>query len=131
MSADTGRVKIPRFCSDSEKQKQVLQETVLFCVLKINWLAARDIPFSSFKKTCNISATSCWVLKSKGTPLKLGSLRFKAHKKLDGSTGLLEFFFMVVLRLMTCNIGDKVLDSEGTLSQRVGITLKICKMELA
>ena len=32
MSADTGRVKISRFCSDSEKQKQVLQETVIFCV---------------------------------------------------------------------------------------------------
>ena len=51
--------------------------------------------------------------------------------KLDESTGLLEFFFMLMLRLMACNIGDKVLDSEGTLLQRVGITLKICKMELA
>ena len=104
---------------------------MIFCVLQINWLAARDTPFSSSKTTCNISVTSCWVLKSKGTPLKLDSLRFKAHKKLDGSTGLLEFFFMVMLRLMARNIGDKVLDSEGTLFQRVGITLKICKMELA
>ena len=129
MSADTGRVKISRFCSDSEKQKQVLQETVIFCVLEINWLAARDTPFSSSKTTCNISATSCWVLKSKGTPLKLDSLGFKAHKKLDGSTGLFEFFFMAMLRLMA--IDDKVFDSEGTLFQRVGITLKICKMELA
>ena len=33
MSADTGRVKISRFSSDSEEQKQVLQETVIFfCV---------------------------------------------------------------------------------------------------
>ena len=80
MSADTGRVKISRFCSDSEKQ-----ETVFLCVLEINWLAARDKPFSSSKTTCNISATSCWVLKSKGIPLKLDSLRFKANKKLDGS----------------------------------------------
>ena len=32
MSADTGRVKISRFCSDSEKQKQVLQETDFLCV---------------------------------------------------------------------------------------------------
>ena len=131
MSADTGRVKISKFCSYSEKQKQVLQETVIFCVLVIHWLAARDAPFSTSKTTCNISTTSCWVLKSKGTHLKLDSLRFKAHKKLDGSTGLLEFFFMAMLRLMACNIGDKVLDSEGTLFQRVGITLKICKMELA
>ena len=59
MSADTGRVKVSRFCSDSEKQKQVLKETVIFCVLEINWLAAKDTPFTSFKKTCNISATSC------------------------------------------------------------------------
>ena len=131
MSADTGRVKISRFCSDSAKQKQLLQETVIFCVLEINWLAARNTPFSSSKTTCNICATSCWVLKSKGTPLQLDSLHFKAHKKLDGSTGLLEFFFMVMLRLMARNRGDKVLDSKGTLFQRVGITLKICKMELA
>ena len=86
-----------------------------FFVLEINWLAARDTPFSSSKTTCNISATSCWVLKSKGTPLKLDSLRFKAHKKLDGSTGLLEFFFTVMLRLMARNIGDRVLDSVGLL----------------
>ena len=132
MSADTGRVKISRFCFDSEKQKQVLQETVILCVLEINWLAARDTPFSSSKRTWNISTTSCWVLKSKGTPLKLDRLGLKAHKKLGGSTGFLEFFFMVMLRLMALNIGDKVLlDSEGSLFQRVGITLKICKMELA
>ena len=122
MSADTGRVKISRFCSDSEKQKQVLQETVIFCVLEITWLAARDTAFSSSKTTCIISATSCWVLRSKGTPLKLDSLRFKAHEKLDGSTGLFEFFFMAMLRLMPGNIGDKVLDSEGTLFQRMGNT---------
>ena len=90
MSADIGRVKISRFLSDSEEQKQVLQENVIFCVLEINWLAAGDTPFSSSKTTCNISATSCWVLKSRSTPLKLDSLRFKAHKTLDRSTGLVE-----------------------------------------
>ena len=128
MSADTGRVKTSRFCSDSEKQKQVLQGTVIFCVLEINWLAARGTFFSSSKTTCYIAATSCWVLKSKGTPLKLDSLRFKAHKKLDGSTDLLEFLLMVMLRLITRNVGDKVLHSEGTLFQSVSITLKICKV---
>ena len=35
MSADTGRVTISRFSSDTEEQKQVLQETVTFCVLQI------------------------------------------------------------------------------------------------
>ena len=100
MSADTGTVKISRFSSESEEQKQLLQETVIFCMLEINWLAARDTPFSSSKITCNTSATPCSVLKSKGTLLKLDSLHFKAHKKLDGSTGLFEFSFMAMLRLM-------------------------------
>ena len=64
MSADTSRVKISRFSSDSKDQKQVLQETVIFCVLEINWFPARDTPFSSSKTTyqyqlSNISATSC------------------------------------------------------------------------
>ena len=100
-------------------------------MLQIDWLAARDTPLSSSKTTCSISDTSCWVLKSKGTPLKLDSLRFKGHKKVDGSTSLVEFFFAAMLRLISRNIGDEVLDYKGTLFQRVGITLKVCKMELA
>ena len=127
MSADTGRIKTSRFFSGSEEQKQLLQQTVIFCVLEINWLAARDTPFSSSK----ITGTSCLVLKSKGHLLKLDSLCFKAHKKLDGSTGLFEFFSMAMLRLIAHNIGDKVFESEGTLFQRMGMTLKTCKMELA
>ena len=35
MSADTGRVTISRFSSDAEEQKQVLEETVIFCVLQM------------------------------------------------------------------------------------------------
>ena len=88
MSAETGRVTISRFSSDTDGEKQVLQETVIFCVFQIRWLAAIAISFSSSKTTSNISATSRWVLKSKGTPLVMGCLRFKAHQKLDGSTGL-------------------------------------------
>ena len=83
MSVDTGRVKLSRFSSDSEEQKQVLQETVILCVLEINWLAARETPFSSSKTTCNISTTSFWVLKLKGTPFKFDSLRFKANKYIN------------------------------------------------
>ena len=131
MSVDTGTVTISRFSSDIEEQKQVLQETVIFCVLQIKWLAANDIPLTSSKTTCSISAISCWVLKPKGTPLMMNSFCFKAHKKLDGSTGLVEFFFTAMLRLIACNTGDRVFDSEGTLLQRLGTTLKICKMEFA
>ena len=81
MSAETGRVTISRFSSDTDEQKQVLQETVSFCVLQIRWLAATDTPSSSSKTTCSIFATSWWVLKLKGTSLMMDSLRFKAHKK--------------------------------------------------
>ena len=58
MSAETGRVTISRFSSDTDEQKQVLQETVIFYGLQIRCLAAIDIPFSSSKTTCSISATS-------------------------------------------------------------------------
>ena len=61
----------------------------------------------------------------------MASLHFNAHKKLNGSTSLVEFFFTTMLRLTARNIGDKVFDSEGTLFQRLSTTLKTCKMELA
>ena len=81
MSADTSRIKIPRFSYDSEEQKQVSQENAIFRVLEINWFAERDTPFSSSKTTCNISATSYWVLKTKGTPFKLDSLPSQIPKR--------------------------------------------------
>ena len=70
-------------------------------------------------------------IKIESYSLIMDSLRFKAHKKFDGSTGLVEFFFTAMLRLIARNIGDKVFDSEGTLFQRLGTTLKTCKMEFA
>ena len=60
----------------------------------------------------------------------LDSLRSESHKKLGGSTGLVEFFLTIMLRLIACNISDKMFDSKGNLFQRLDITLKICKMEL-
>ena len=53
-SVDTGRVTISRFFADTEEQKQVLQETVIFCVLQNKWLAANDITFTSSKTICSI-----------------------------------------------------------------------------
>ena len=61
----------------------------------------------------------------------MDSLGFLGHKKLDGSTGLVEFFFTAMVRLIARNIGNKVFDSEGTLFQRFDATLKTCKMEFA
>ena len=44
----------------------------------------------------------------------MDNLHFKALKKLDGSTGLVKFFFTAMLRMIARNIDEKVLDSEGT-----------------
>ena len=62
-----------------------------------------------------------------GVTLVLDKLRFKAHKKLDGSIGLVEFFLTAMLRLIARNMGDKWFDSEETLftcSSNVPITRK-------
>ena len=112
------------------KHRQVLQDTVVPTVLEIKLLAANDTPLSSFKTTCSISATSCWEVKSKGVTLVLDKLRFKAHKKFDGLIGLVEFFLTAMLRLIALNMGDKWFDSDGTLFQSIGITLKTCKIDL-
>ena len=109
----------------------MLQDTVVLSVLEIKLLAANDTPFSSSKTTCSISATSCWELKSKRVTVMLDKLRFKAHKIFDGSIGLVEFFLTAMLRLIALNMGDKWFDSEGTLFQSRGITLKTRKIELA
>ena len=97
----------------------MLQNTDVLSVLEIRLLAANGTPLSSSKTTCSISATSCWELKSKGVTLVLDKLRFKAHKKFDGSIGLVEFFLTAMLRLIACNMGEKWFDSEGTLFQSI------------
>ena len=102
----------------------MLQDTVVLSVLEIKLLAANDTPLSSSKTTCSISDISCWELKSKGVSLVLDKLHFKAHRKLDGLTGLVEFFLTAMLRVIALNMGHKWFDSEGTLFQSVGITLK-------
>ena len=110
----------------------MLQDTVVLRVLEIKLLAANDIPLSSSKTTCSICATSCWELKSKDLTLMLGKLHFKAHKKFDGSIGLVEFFLTaMLLRLRARNMEDKGFDFEGAVFQSKGITLKTCRIELA
>ena len=80
----------------------------MFCVLQIRWLAAIDILFSSSKATCSICTTCSWVLNWKGSPIMMDSLHFKAHKKLYGLTGLVEFFFTAKSTLIVHNIGNNV-----------------------
>ena len=63
--------------------------------------------------------------------LVLDKLRFKTNKKLNGLMGSMEFFLTAMFWLIACNMGEKWFDSEATLFQSVGITLKTCKIELA
>ena len=130
MSGNTGRVTISNF-SLTQMNKSRYYKKLCFCVLQIRWLATIDLRLSPSKTTCSIFSTSCWVLKSKGTPVMMDNFCFRAHKKLYGSTGLVEFLFATMLRLIARNIGDKVFDSERNLFQKFGITLKTCKMEFA
>ena len=49
----------------------------------------------------------------------------RAHKKFDGSTGLLDLTFIFIFRVTDLRSGDKDGDLEGTLFQSNGKTL--CK----
>ena len=55
-------------------------------------------------------------------------LRERAHKKFDGSTGLLEQDFIFMFRVMGFRSGDKNDDPDGTLIWRDGKTLSACRI---
>ena len=63
MSVDTCRGSISRFSSEKGEHRQLLQDTVVLCVLEMKLLTANDTTISLSKTTSNISATSCWELK--------------------------------------------------------------------
>ena len=52
----------------------------------------------------------------------------RAHKKYDGSTGLLDLDFIFMFRVIDLRSGDKGGDSDGTLFQGDGKTLSDCRM---
>ena len=45
-------------------------------------------------------------------------LRGRAHKKFDGSTGLLDLDFIFMFRVIDLRSGDKDSDSDGTLPEQ-------------
>ena len=61
----------------------------------------------------------------------LKTLQVRAHKKFDGSTGLLELDFIFMFRVIDLRSGDKDGDSDGTLFQTDGKTLSVCRMAFA
>ena len=69
MSVDTCRGSISRSSSETEEHRQLLQDTVVLCVLEMKLLAANGTTLSSSKTTCSISDSSCWELNSKGATL--------------------------------------------------------------
>ena len=55
----------------------------------------------------------------------------RAHKKFDGSTGLLDLDFIFMFRVIDLRSGDKDGDFDGTLFQSDGKTLSVCRMAFA
>ena len=53
----------------------------------------------------------------------------KAHKKFDGSTGLLDLDFIFMFRVIDLRSGDKDGNSDGTLFQSDSKILSVCRME--
>ena len=102
-----------------------------FVCCKLNGLLIWIYILVHLKQLCSISTASCWVSKLKRSPLTMNSSCFKTHKKSEGSTGFIEFFCTAMLGLIAHDMGKKVFNSEGTLFQKLGTTLKICKMEFA
>ena len=55
----------------------------------------------------------------------------RAHKKFDGSTGLLDLDFIFMFRVIDLRSGNKDGDSDGTLFQSDRKTLSVCRMTFA
>ena len=55
----------------------------------------------------------------------------RAHKKFDGSTGLLDLDFIFMFRVIDLRSGDKDGDSDGTLFQSDGKTVSVWRMASA
>ena len=55
----------------------------------------------------------------------------RAHKKFDGSIGLLDLDFIFMFRVIDLRSGDKDGDSDGTLSQSDGKILSVCRTAFA
>ena len=112
---DNGIVSMFNFSSLAEKQKHWLQETLILMLFEIKSLAATEVPFSLSKANCSISTASCSELKLHGAWRDSENLRVRAHKKLDGSTGLLELEFIFISRVIGLGSGHKDGGSDGTL----------------
>ena len=93
-------------------------------VFEIKSLAATEVPFSSSITNCSTSVASCCELKLKGALKDSEILRVRAHKKFDGSTGLLDMDFIFMFRVIDLRSGYKDGDSDGTRKTLVRATVR-------
>ena len=125
---DNGIANMSNFSSLAEKQNHWFQETLILTVSEIKSLAATEVPFSSSMTNCSTSAASCWELKLNGGWKDSEILLVRAHKKFDGSTGLLDLDFIFMSRVTNFKSGDKDDDFDGTLLQSDSKTLSACRI---
>ena len=126
-----GIVSMSNFSTLAEKQKPWLQETLILTVFEIKSLAATEVPFSSSMAKCNTLTVSCWALKLNGAWQDFDILRVMAHKKIDGSTALLDLDFIFMFRVIDFRNEDQNSDSDSTLFQSDCKILCVCRMTFA
>ena len=107
-------------CDNSSQGIRVLKSSFLF-----------DVPFTSSKTTCRISATSCWELKSKGVLRVDKMLHLRANRKLEGSIGTADFSLIFIFSAIDFSNGDNCADSAEQVLQSKVITHSACRMILA
>ena len=118
------------FSSPTAEQKQLLHVIVVFKVLESKSSALIDVPFSSSKTTCRISATFCWWLKSKGGLQVEEILHLSPHRKLEESIGTVDLSLIVIFSATDFINGNNCADSAEVLQSK-GITLSAWRMVLA
>ena len=97
-----------RFLTDVARMLQAVAE----------WL------FNSSSTAGRISGTSCWVLNWKGTCLLVESFLQSAHKKLEGSRGVVCLFKNDIFRVTALVMGGRKPELEADWHQTDGSVLK-------
>ena len=93
MSVDTCRSSILAFSSETEEYRQMLQDTVVPCVLEIKLHAANEHNYGHLKQLAVSQPHLVKSLSHQGATLMLDKLHLKAYRKFDGSISLVKIRF--------------------------------------
>ena len=107
MDLASGKEIISSFTSSMLQQPQVSHVVEVLTDVARMLLAIVEWPFNSSNTTWRISGTSCWVLNWKGTCLLVESFLWSAHKKLEGSRGVVRLFKSDIFRVTALVKGDR------------------------